>query len=162
MTEKKDRDQENRHEGRPDTTIEVDELQALTTDEARQMLDILGTENAGYEEEEPEMSTNDARPYFPPLEDPYSPPAERELQDEPDTTDPAFRGEVAPDDYLEKLVRYALEHSDRITMDGVTVSSSHGIVFLNGRVGSLEEAEGAEEIAVDLEGVREVINNLGW
>ncbi len=148
--------------GRPDSTIEVDELQALSTDEARQMLEILGTENAGYEADDPDMSIEDARPYFPPLEDPYSPPAERELQDEPDMTDPAFRKEVTPDDYLEKRVRYELEHSAQITMDNISVSSNHGIIFLNGRAGSLEEAGEAEEIAGTIEGVREVISNLNW
>ncbi|MDD4153355.1 MAG: BON domain-containing protein [bacterium] len=148
--------------GRPDSTIEVNELQALSTDEARQMLQILGTENAGYEADDPDMSINDARPYFPPLEDPYSPPAERELQDESDMTDPAFRKEVTPDDYLEKMVKYELAHSDQITMDNISISSNHGIVFLNGKVGSLEEAGEAEEIAGAIEGVREVINNLNW
>jgi hypothetical protein len=114
-------------------------------------------------------SVEEAEPYFPPTDPPLRPgPSNAAVlsgfsatsleEDEPGEEDP-LRVQGGDDEIAEQ-VRYALA-TDGYTSDlNIEVEVADGVVYLHGKVRSLEDIEQAEQIAGSVVGVDEVEEDL--
>ena len=76
------------------------------------------------------------------------------------TGKPAAGTPQAADAELSGKVKVALTHAPDINMAGLEVASSDGVVTLYGTVEAPVEKDRAAMLAMDVEGVRSVVNNL--
>ena len=76
------------------------------------------------------------------------------------TGKPAPGSPQAADAELSKKVKSALDTATDITMGGLEVASSDGVVTLYGTVDAPVEKDRAAMHAMDVDGVRSVVNNL--
>jgi hypothetical protein len=115
-------------------------------------------------------SVEEGEPYFPPT-DPVIRRERRENADvlggfaatsleEPSESEDHPLRLMTNDEEIAEQVRYALAY-DAYTADlNIEVEVEDGVVFLHGRVGSLEDIEQAEQIAGSVPGVEEVQEDL--
>ena len=64
------------------------------------------------------------------------------------------------DSALSEKVKTALQTSTEVQTDGLDVAASDGVVTLNGTVQAPREKQRAALLAMNVEGVRSVVNNL--
>jgi len=114
-------------------------------------------------------SVEEAEPYFPPTDPPIRRDASNAAilsgfsatsleEDDPGEEDPLRV--LGGDDEIAERVRYALA-TDGYTADlNIDVEVDDGIVYLHGKVRSLEDIEQAEQVAGSVEGVDEVEEDL--
>jgi osmotically-inducible protein OsmY len=115
-----------------------------------------------------EVSEDDV--YFAPVD----PPAAAELSNsreglsgsfEPDSmasmdVDPSASGAGAGDEALADAIRRELVQDSATADLAVEVRVEEGVAYLSGRVGDIDDAENAEEVAGRIPGVREVVEQL--
>jgi hypothetical protein len=114
-------------------------------------------------------AVEEAEPYFPPTDPPLRRDASNAAvlsgfsatsleEDDPGEEDPLRV--LGGDDEIAERVRYALA-TDGYTADlNIEVEVADGIVYLHGKVRSLEDIEQAEQVAGSVEGVDEVEEDL--
>lgn len=76
------------------------------------------------------------------------------------TGKPAPGSPQAIDAELSSKVKNALDHATDINMAGLEVASSNGVVTLYGTVDASVEKDRAAMLAMEVDGVRSVVNNL--
>ena len=98
------------------------------------------------------MSRKDASPPGKPLES---------LQSQKSPPAPVGSAPVGSrDSVLSEKVKTALQTSTEVKMAGLDVSANDGVVTLNGTVQAPREKQRAALLAMNVEGVRSVVNNL--
>jgi hyperosmotically inducible protein len=78
------------------------------------------------------------------------------LKDKPERT----AGEMVDDKSLTARVDTTLKDNSEYRFERVTVATYHGIVQLSGYVGTTEQKSRAVELAKDVNGVKDVVNNI--
>ena len=108
--------------------------------------------------------------YFPPVDPPVGPRAgqnagildgfaESSLEEPLETEDHPIRLQ-GNDDEIAERVRYALAADSYTTDLNIEVEVEYGVVYLHGKVGSLDDIEQAEQIAGSVPGVEDVEEDL--
>jgi hypothetical protein len=115
------------------------------------------------------MAVEEGEPYFPPTDPPLRPSrlqnadimggfASTSLEEPLEPEDEPLR--LSGDEEMAEQVRYALA-ADAYTADlNIEVEVEDGVVYLHGKVGSLEDIEQAEQVAGSVAGVEEVQEDL--
>ena len=66
----------------------------------------------------------------------------------------------ATDSWLTLKTKLALLADERVSSNDVSVKTAKGVITLRGKVGSADEQQAAEEVALSIEGQKKVVNQL--